>query len=150
MATAGFIPSEGLQWLAEVAISEEQSVPANFHVLLSQHNFVKGDTLADNGGGWTEVTGTGYARQTIASSDVGFTSGASGTDWAQVAAAAVQFEATDADWDSATDWALVTTADDAGVIVACGRLSSTRTLSTSGDTLDVTPTINFASTDPNA
>jgi len=149
MSTEGFIPSEGLQWLAEVAFSEEQSVPANFYVGLAVDNFVKGDTLADNGVGWTEVTGTGYSRQTIASSDAGFTSGADGANWEQVGAK-VTFTATDVDWDAATDWFIATTTDDSGVIVACGRLAASRQLSVSGDKLEVTPTVGLTSTDPNA
>jgi hypothetical protein len=149
MSTEGFVPTEGLQWLAEVAFSEEQAVPANFYAGLSQHNLIKGDTLDDNGVGWTEVTGTGYERQTIASSALGFTSGADGTDW-KVDGAKVTFTAGGADWDAATDWFLATTADDSGVIVACGRLAATRQLAVAGDKLEVTPTINLASTDPNA
>jgi hypothetical protein len=149
MATTGFVPTEGLQWLLEVAFSEEQSVPANFYVGLSVDHLVKGDTLADNGVGWTEVTGTGYSRQTIASSDAGFTSGASGTDWEQ-AGETVTFTATDEDWDTATDWFMATTADNTGVIVACGRLAAERTLQTPGDKLEVTPSVTISSTDPNA
>ncbi len=149
MSTAGFIPSEGLQWLAEVSLSEEQSVPANFYVGLSQHNFVKGDTLSGNGVGWTEVTGTGYARQTIASSDAGFTSQADGANWEAVGAK-VTFTAGGADWDAATDWFIATTNDDSGVIIACGRLAASRQLAVSGDKLEVTPTISLSSTDPNA
>jgi len=149
MNTEGFIPTEGLQWLAEVALSEEQSVPANFYVGLAVDNFIKGDTLDDNGVGWTEVTGTGYSRQTIASSDAGFTSQADGADWEAVGAK-VTFTATDTDWDAATDWFIATTVDNTGVIVACGRLAASRQLAVSGDKLEVTPTIELASTDPNA
>jgi hypothetical protein len=149
MSTQGFLTTEGLQFLAEVAISEEQSVPANYYLGLSQHNLVKGDTLADNGGGWTEVTGTGYARIAMASSNAVFTSQANGADWEQ-AGAKQTFTASDTDWDAATDWFLATTIDDTGVIVACGRLAASRQLAVSGDKLEVTPTIGFASTDPNA
>lgn len=149
MSTEGFIPTEGLQFLAEVALSEEQSVPANFYVGLAIDHFVKGDTLDDAGVGWTEVTGTGYSRQTIASSDSGFTSQADGTDWEAVGAK-VTFTATDVDWDEALDWFIATTVDNTGVIVACGRLAAARQLAVSGDKLEVTPTISLASTDPNA
>lgn len=149
MSTEGFIPTEGLQWLAEVAISEEQSVPANFYVGLAIDHFVKGDTLADQGVGWTEVTGTGYSRQTIVSSNSGFTSAADSTNRKQTGLK-VTFTATDVDWDEALDWFIATTADNSGKIVACGRLADARQLAVSGDKLEVTPTINFASTDPNA
>lgn len=149
MSTEGFIPTEGLQWLLEVAISEEQTVPANFYVGLSQHNFIKGDTLSGNGTGWTEVTGTGYSRQTLASSSSGFTSGANSTDRKQTGAK-VTFTATSTDWDAATDWFIATTVDNTGKIVACGRLAATRQLAVSGDKLEVTPTIGLASVDPNA
>lgn len=136
--------TEGLAWALECLFSDEQSVPENFYLLLTTGALVKGDTLADNGVGWTECTGTGYARQAIASSAVGFTSGAHGTAWKVEAAAAVQFAATGDDWDDALWWALATGATNSGVLVCGGPLSELRSL-TSGDTLDVTPTVGLDS-----
>jgi hypothetical protein len=149
MSTQGFLTTEGLQWLLETAFSEEQSVPANFHLGLSQNNLVKGSVLSGNGTGWNEVTGTGYARQTIASNNTDFTSAASTTD-RKVTALKQTFEASGADWDAATDWFLATTSDNTGKIVACGRLAASRQLAASGDKLEVTPEIVLTSTDPNA
>lgn len=149
MATEGFLTTEGLQWMLEVAFSEEQSVPANFYLGLSADHIIKGDTLVDNGVGWTEVTGTGYSRQVIASDNTDFASAASSTN-RKVTALKQTFTAGDSDWDAATDWFLATTADDTGVIVACGRLAATRQLAVDGDKLEVTPEIVLTSTDPNA
>jgi hypothetical protein len=138
--------TEGIQWAIEVLISEEQAVPASFYLGLSTDAIVKADTLAGNGVGWTEVTGTGYARVAIASSAVGWTSQTDGaTGWEAVAAAAAEFAATDDDWDDALWWFIATTNDDTGVLVAAGALSETRSL-LNGDTLEVTPTLSLDST----
>jgi hypothetical protein len=139
--------TEGIQWAIEVLFSEEQVVPANFYLGLAVDAIVKADTLAGNGVGWTEVTGTGYARVAIASSAVGWTSQTDGaTGWEVVAAAAAVFTATDTDWDDALWWFLATTIGAGGVLIAAGALSESRSLAVSGDHLDVTATLGLDST----
>jgi hypothetical protein len=135
------IHQEGLQFLLECAISEEQTPPANFYVGLATDA-----SLAENAGlaSLTEVTGTGYGRQTIASSAAAWNSQTAGTnDWEQAAAAAVVFTATGNDWDDAKMWFLATTINNTGKLIASGALSEIRSL-LSGDTLSVTVTLGLA------
>jgi len=129
-----------LEYLLESAISDVQTPPANFYLGLATDESLDEDAgLADVG----EVTGTGYARVTIASAAAAWTSAGAGTaDWKVTAADACVFTATGNDWDDAKMWFLATTSDDTGKLIASGALSETRSL-VSGDSLSVTPTIQL-------
>ena len=116
--------AEGLQWLLEAAFSEEQSVPANFYIgLATDASLAETASLGDQ----TEVSGTSYARQAVASSAVGFISAATGTNDRKVTTAEVTFTA-GGTWTGAVTAFLATTIDDSGVLIASTQLSETRTL----------------------
>lgn len=133
---------EGKRFALEVLFSEEQSVPANYYIGLAQDASLAGDaTLAD----LTEVTGTGYARQAVASSAVGFTSSAEGTsDWKQTTAT-VNFAASGT-WDTAQIAFLCTVSSGtSGKLLFWRALAAARTL-LSGEDLDYSGKATF--TDP--
>lgn len=132
---AAEIHQEGLQFLLEVAFSEEQAVPANYYIgLATDASLAENATLAS----LTEVSGTGYARQAVASSAVGFpTSESQGTnDW-QIVSQQVTFTGGAGGWTGANMAFLATSTDGSGKLIASAPLSSTRTLA-EGDTLKVT------------
>lgn len=133
---ASNIVQEGLEFILEAAFSEEQSIPANYYIGLSQDSVATlGETasLSDI----TEVTGTGYSRESIASSATGFpTSASTGTnDW-YIGTDTVTFEATAGDWDEAVAAFLATTNDNTGKLIAVVDLSGPTTVD-NGETLDV-------------
>lgn len=130
---AAELHQEGLQFLLEVALTQEQSTPANFYIgLATDASLAENATLAS----LTEVTGTGYARVAVASDNVDITSATTGTnDW-KVTTKDVTFTATDDDWDGANTVFLATTVDGTGKLLASAPLSATRTLG-NGDTLTV-------------
>lgn len=123
---------EGLQYLIEVALSEEQSVPANFYVgLATDASLAEDASLGDQ----TEVSGTGYARQTVASNNTDITSATTGTaDW-KATTKTVTFTA-GGNWTGANTVFFATTIDDSGKLIASAPLSATRTL-VDTDTLTV-------------
>ena len=125
--------TEGLQFLLEVAFSEEQSVPANFHVgLATDASLAENASLAS----LTEVSGSGYARQAVASDNVDITSAAAGTNDRKVTTKTVTFTATGT-WTGANTVFLCSVASGtAGKLIASAPLSATRTLH-NGDTLQV-------------
>jgi hypothetical protein len=127
---AAELHQEGLQYLLEVAFSEEQSVPDNFYIgLCTDASLAEDASLGDQ----TEVTGTGYERQAVASDDTDITSATTGTaDW-KITTAEVTFTA-GGTWDGAKTVFLATTDDDSGKLIASEQLSATRTL-VDGDTL---------------
>ncbi|HIJ70660.1 MAG TPA: hypothetical protein HPP87_04765 [Planctomycetes bacterium] len=132
---------EGLQWLLEVAFSEEQAVPANFYLGLSQSDvatLTETATLASI----NEVTGTGYARQTVASDNVDFTSAVAGTNDRKQTTKTVTFTASASDWDDAESAFLATSSDGSGKLVAIVDLSETRSL-VNGDSLEVSMVIQI-------
>lgn len=115
--------TEGLQWALEVLFSEEQAVPANFYVGLAANVTITKDmTLADLVElGADSGLDPGYERQTIPSSNAGFTSSADGDNWKQTGAE-VTFAAT-GDWDStAYTWFLATSADNSGKLLCWDNL----------------------------
>jgi hypothetical protein len=121
---AAEVHQEGLQYLLEVAFSEEQSVPASFYVgLCTDASLAEDASLGDQ----TEVTGTGYARQTVTSNSTDCVSASTGTnDW-KITMAEVTFTA-EGTWDGANTYFVATTNDDSGKLLASGPLSETRTL----------------------
>lgn len=130
--------TEGLQFLLEVTFSEEQSVPANFYIgLTTDASLAETDGLGD----LTEVSGTGYARQVVASNNTDITSATTGTNDRKVTTKEVTFTATGT-WTGANTVFLATTVDGTGKLLASAPLSATRTL-TSGDTLLIAIQINL-------
>ena len=129
---AAELHAEGLQYLLEVALTEEQSVPANFYVgLATDASLAEDASLGDQ----TEVSGTGYARQTVASDNVDITSATTGTNDRKVTTKTVTFTAT-GNWTGANTVFLATTINDTGKLLASAPLSTTRTL-VDGDSLTV-------------
>ncbi len=127
---AAELHTEGLQYLLEVAFSEEQSVPANFYIgLATDATASEDDSLSD----LTEVTGTGYARQTVASNSTDITSASAGTADRKITIKEVTFTATGT-WDGAKTVFLATTVNDTGKLIASSPLSTTLTLN-NNDTL---------------
>ena len=121
---AAEVHQEGLQWEQEVAYSEEQSVPANFYIgLCTDASLAETASLGDQ----TEVSGTSYARQAVASSAVGFTSATAGTNDRKVTTTEVTYTA-GGTWTGAQTAFLATTIDDTGVLLWSAPLSTTITL----------------------
>lgn len=142
MSTTGQLQVLGLQYLLEVALSKVQSAPSNFYLGLYKNGSLPAkDAILS---AITEVTGTGYARQAIPASAVGFpTSAQNGNYKWDLTAAAKVFTATGGPWDGATGWFLATSSDGSGILIACGALAATRTLQVSGDTETVTATFEL-------
>lgn len=130
---------EGLQFLLEVAFSEQQSVPANFYIgLCTDASLAEDATLASK----TEVSGTGYARQAVASDNVDFTSATAGTNDRKITTKSVTFTASGT-WTGALTVFLATTVADTGKLIASAPLSTTRQLN-NGDMLTVALEITLA------
>jgi hypothetical protein len=124
--------TEGLQFLLEVSFSEGQSVPTNFYIGLATNASLAEDaSLASI----TEVSGSGYARQAVASNATDFTSAAAGTNDRKITTKIVTFSATGT-WTGAATVFLATSLDNSGKLIASNQLSVVRTLY-SGDTLGV-------------
>jgi hypothetical protein len=135
---AAELHTPGLQFLLEVAFSEQQSVPANFYIgLATDVSLAEDATLAS----FTEVSGTGYARQTVASNNTDFTSATTGTNDRKVTTKTVTFTA-GGTWTGANTVFLATTVDGSGKLIASAPLSVTRTLS-SGSSLTVAMEIDL-------
>lgn len=129
---AAELHEDGLQFILEVAFSEEQSVPANFYIgLATDASLAETASLGDQ----TEVSGTSYARQTVASNNTDITSASTGTNDYKVTTKTVTFTA-GGTWTGAKTVFLATTVNDTGVLIASEQLSGTRTLA-DGDTLTV-------------
>ncbi len=125
------IHAEGLRYMMEIAFSEEDTVPVDFYVGLATNPFLEeSDTVAE----LTEVTGTGYSRQAVKSSDVGFTISDFTTTYG-VRLDTVTFTASAADWDAAK-LAFISTSDVVGLLITSAPLSITVTVG-SGETMTV-------------
>jgi hypothetical protein len=127
---------EGIQNILQVALSELQSplgAGAFYIGLCTDATLVKNGTLTT----LTEVTGTGYARQPVASSAVGFPSDAavSNNAW-HLATLTVTFTA-GGTWTGAVAAFLCTVSSGtSGKLICAATLSATRTL-VLNDTLNV-------------
>lgn len=132
--------TEGLQFLLELAFSEEQSVPANYYLGLAEDVSLAEDA---NLAGITELSGNGYARQTIASDNVDFTSGTTGVNDRNMTAATQTFTASGGTWSTAKIMFLATTVDDTGKLIASATLTADRTLE-DGDSLEATMELQLA------
>ncbi len=129
---AAELHTDGLQFILEVTFTEEQSVPASFYIgLATDASLSETASLGDQ----TEVSGTGYARQAVASDNVDITSAATGTNDYKVTTKTVIFTAAGT-WTGANTVFLATTLNDTGVLIASAPLSETRTLEDT-DTLTV-------------
>ena len=129
---AAELHTDGLQFILEVAFTEEQSVPANFYIgLATDASLAETASLGDQ----TEVSGTDYVRQAVASDNVDITSAATGTNDYKVTTKTVTFTA-GGTWTGAKTVFLATTLNDTGVLIASAALSETRTLEDT-DTLTI-------------
>lgn len=129
---AAELHTDGLQFLLEVTFTEEQSVPANYYIgLATDASLSETASLGDQ----TEVSGTSYARQAVASDNVDITSAATGTNDYKVTTKTVTFTA-GGTWTGANTVFLATTSNDSGVLIASAPLSETRTLEDT-DTLTI-------------
>ena len=113
------VHEEGLQAILETYFGGASSKPATLYVLL-----VSDTSIADDAdlGDLTEVSGDGYARQSIVNSVGNVTSAETGThDW-KVTLATVTFVAAGT-WTIARRWVLATSADNSGKLVASDVLT---------------------------
>jgi len=118
---ANELHTEGLQYLLELAFSEEQSVPATFYVGLCE------DTeLAENAslGDQTELSGNGYARQTLSSNSTDWISAGDGTNDRKTTSATVIFSASGGAWNTAYTAFLATSSDDSGKLLGSAQVNS--------------------------
>jgi hypothetical protein len=133
--------TEGLQWMLEICFSEEQSPlgAAAFYIgLCTNTSLAENATLTSV----TEVEGTGYERQPVASSNAGWTSATTGTNDRKQTSATVTFTA-GGTWTGATGVFLCTVSTGtAGKLIASVNLSTTRTLIIN-DTLTVAVEIDL-------
>lgn len=129
---AAELHTDGLQFILEVTFTEEQSVPANYYIgLATDASLSETANLGDQ----TEVSGTGYERQAVASGNVDITSAAAGTNDRKATTKTVTFTA-GGTWTDANTYFLATTVNDSGVLIASGPLSETRQLEDT-DTLTI-------------
>jgi len=133
------VVQEGLQYILETCFSDAQSPPANFYLGLCTDAVIE---ETDNLAALTEVAGTGYARQTIASDSIDFTSATTGTNDRKVTTTEETFTAGDT-WTGAIHAFLATSIDGSGKLILATALSATRTLE-NGDTLKVSIVITLA------
>jgi hypothetical protein len=132
MIMAFMLHDEGEEYLLQVAFSEEQSAPANFYIGLCDDTLVEADGLADI---LNELSGNGYARQTVASDDTDCVIAIDG-DYYKCTFAEQTFTASGGNWDEVNTWFIGTTSDNAGKLIASGPIDPARTLS-DGDSMDV-------------
>ncbi len=133
---AAEIHQEGLQYLLECSISEEQTPPANLYVgICTDASLDEAEGLVDISGEWS---GNGYARQAVATSAAATTSATAGTnDW-RMTLDEVTFTASGGSLSSGATWFVCTVATGtAGKLLASGPLSTSRTLA-DGEILNVT------------
>ncbi|KKN89741.1 hypothetical protein LCGC14_0235870 [marine sediment metagenome] len=129
---------EGLKYVLQVSFSEEDTVPANFYLaLISDTGVAETDAWSD----WTEIEtpgSNGYNRQTVATSDVGFTvSDITGAD--VIATTLTQtFTCSGVGWKTAGAVAMIMSdvGGDGGITMAAADLGTARSLTT-GDSLQV-------------
>lgn len=135
---AAELHTEGLQFILEAVFPKTQTLPTNYYLgLATDASLAEDATLAS----LTEVSGTGYSRQAIPASAVGFSSAAVGTnDW-KVTGAQKTFSAGGI-WTTANTWFLASSIDGTGKLIASGPLSQARTLG-NGDTLNVTAALQL-------
>jgi len=132
--------TEGIQFLLEVAFTEEQSTPANFYIGLGEDA-----SLAEDAGlaAVTELAvANNYARIAVASDSTDFTSAAAGAADYKVTTKEVTFTCTGAAWNEANVAFLASTVDDSGKLIASMPLTVGRTLQPT-ETLKITMIITI-------
>lgn len=135
------IHTEGLQFLLEAALSEEQSVPANFYLGLAEDASIAEDA---NLAALTELSGFGYARQTVASNGTDFTSAAALSNDRKMTTKICTFTAAGGAWNTAKKVFLATTSDNTGKLIASASLNgSTGWTLADGQHLDVSMVIEL-------
>jgi hypothetical protein len=139
MSMAFIMHTDGLTYVVQTAFTEEQSAPANFYIGLCNDTLVLGDTLATLAG---ELSGGGYARQTVASDGTDITDAADGDGW-RATFKEVTFAADGADWAEVNTWFIATSADNSGKLIASGPISPAKTL-LDGSSFDLTTYITVA------
>ena len=113
---AAELHTEGLQFFLEAALSEVQSVPANFYMGLCEDASVAED---GNLAGLTELAvASGYARVAVASNGTDFTSATAGTNDRKMTTKVCTFTANGGAWNNAKTAFLATTVDDTGKLIA--------------------------------
>lgn len=129
---------DGNEEMYEVYFRGDSGPDSPFEIGLNQDSLSQTSSFTD----LNEVTGTGYARESIDRDDTstGFPSLGTNTDGdMEIETATVTFENTgESAWDGAVDGFLISSDTTDGETLVCYRpLSATRTLQ-GGDTLDVT------------
>lgn len=108
--------TEGREYMLKVAFSEEESVPAAFYVGLATDAAPGEDTsVAD----LTELSDSGYARQTVDSNDTDCVVTTTGTNDKKVTMATVTFSnSSGGAWTAANIAFLTDKSDDSGLLIA--------------------------------
>ena len=134
---AAILHTEGRQWMFEICLSKEQTVPATLYVgLCTDTTIAENAVLADLG----ELSDTDYERWSLPSSSVYWTSAGTGTnDWKMTSGnVAFAISTSGITWTKAESWFLATSSDDTGKLIATGPLNAG-----SGWTLSDPDELNF-------
>lgn len=136
---AAIVYTEGLTFFGETALSEAQSVPASFYLGLGTGAL---PTLAQGLADITEVSGTGYARQAIASNNTDIVTSADG-NYMKFTCSEETFTGGAGGWTEA-DYAFLCTVSSgtSGKLLAAVDLSTPQTLG-ENDLLKVTFAVEF-------
>jgi len=127
---------EGEEFAIKVLFNETLSVPANYYIGLDNRgSLAEDDTLPPTG----EPTGTGYARQAVASDDTDFTASQVAGNW-QTKTKEVTFTAGAGGWTQVSNMFICTTSDDTGKLLCSVPMSASYTLA-DGESLKVDMTI---------
>ena len=113
-AETGSFCREGLQYLFEAGMSEQQVVPANFYVGLVEDESVDFDNSL---GDLTELAGNGYSPQAVASNSTDLVSATTEPNGWKLTTKEVTFTASGGAWETAKNAILKTTSDDSGKLL---------------------------------
>jgi len=134
------VHQEGLTQIMATYFGKTVTAPATLYILLVTDVAIAADAaLAD----LTEVTGTGYARQSLTNGAAAVTGAECGSDDWQITLDTVTFTATGT-WTTAQQWVLATSADNSGKLIAANVLDDGATTLEDGGSLDVTAVIQGA------
>ena len=133
---------EGEEFMLDVVFTETQSVPASYYIGLDDRTLAEDDTLADL---TNEPSGSGYARQAVASNDTDFTlTQASGEDGYRATTSVETFTANGGAWGEVDNAFLCTViSGTSGKLIASVALSTPRTLQ-NGESLQVSMYIKLS------
>ncbi len=127
------VNQEGLRAVLETYFGGASSKPATLYVGLCSDAAIAADAALTD---LTEVTGSGYARQTVTNDTDHVTSAEAGTDDWKVTLDTVTFTPTGT-WTEAVRWFLATTNDDSGKLLANDVLTDGSVILEPPETLDV-------------